>query len=95
MTSHRSDEPDYRLRIAIWGLNSTIPPRIEYLPPDAHDAAIFRAWELSRTDQEPISRLQVIDAFGMLIAQFTHRKVFMGEHKFKEWTGNRGQESNM
>lgn len=85
-----SDKQDYRLRLIVWGLNSTIDPRTEYFPHDAWDAATFRAWELSKNDSEPISRIQVVDAWGMLISQFTHRSIIMGPERFKEWMKTHG-----
>lgn len=71
-----------RLRVFIWGYSSVDEPRMEYFPPADWDAAIDRAVFLSKEKDEKISRIQVVDAFGMLIAQFTHRRVIMGERAF-------------
>jgi hypothetical protein len=76
------DEPDVRLRVFIWGYISVDEPRVEYFPPTDWDAAIGRALDLSKAKDEKISRIQVVDGWSMLIAQFTHRRVIMGERAF-------------
>lgn len=70
------DKENFGLRIFIWGDISSAQPRIEYFAHDEWDKAIQRALDISKVD-EPISRIQVIDAWGMLIAQFTHRRVIL------------------
>ena len=80
------DVPDLRLRIFIWGFSSIGKPRIEYFASNHWDDAITRALHLSKTP-ERATRIQIVDAWGMQIAQFTHRRIIMGEAEFKKAYG--------
>jgi hypothetical protein len=75
-TTKHDEEPDYRLRVFLWGVIANEEPRIEYFGPTEWEKAIDRAREVSRSP-ERLSRIQVIDAWGMLIAQFCPQTVFM------------------
>lgn len=70
------EDPDYRLRICIWGIDSSADPRIEYFPSTEWGKAIDRAREIA-DGPEPSPRIQVIDAWGMLIAQFTSKWMYL------------------
>jgi hypothetical protein len=82
-----SDE-DFPLQVITWPINSCEDPRIEYFNHDEWDSAIERAIAISKLDG-PISRIQVIDSWGMLVAQFTHRKIILGEYAFDYAFGKR------
>ena len=64
-----TDVPDLRLRVFIWGTVSNEDPRIEYFESNEWGKAIDRARQLAESN-EHLSRLQMVDAWGMLIAQW-------------------------
>jgi len=64
------NEPDLRVRLEAWTVNSALPPQVEYFAPDNASGAIDRARYLSqvRTDLRTVI---VIDAWNMRLAEFT------------------------
>jgi hypothetical protein len=75
------DKPDYRLQVYIWGVHSSEDPQIEHFPARSHQTAILWALDVAN-NRKDISRVQVIDAWGMLIAQFCARWIYVGKAGF-------------
>jgi hypothetical protein len=79
MADLSEDAPDVRLKLYIWDQFSNHDPRIETFPPDQWGKAIDRARALA-WGPERLSRVQVVDAWSMLIAQFTSKHIILPEH---------------
>lgn len=76
-------EPDYRLCVYVWGTDSRFDPITFRFEADEHQQALEFALDIANR-WEKIFRVQVIDAWGMLIGQFTAAWVYLGEAKFND-----------
>lgn len=76
VTLSGTTDNDVRLRIYCWPKTTNLNPVIEYFAPTSWNEAIQRAYDLSLSGEERFHKFQVIDAWGMLIAQFTSRWIY-------------------
>jgi hypothetical protein len=58
-------------------------PLIFNFEPDDHFPPVDFAWNVAKTWRD-VSRVQVVDAYGMLIAQFCAAWIYLGVDKFND-----------
>lgn len=74
---------DIRLTVAIWPTDTMKHELYFYYQHNEIDEAIRFAWTVS-ADWREIHKVTVVDAWGMLIAQFTAAWIYLGEDKFND-----------
>jgi hypothetical protein len=76
-------EGDIRIRVYVYGCDTTKDELLFYFDADEHAEATDFAYKVS-TEWRDVSRVQVIDAWGMLVAQFTAMWIILGEDRWHD-----------
>jgi hypothetical protein len=77
------NEPDHRIKVWVWPINSRQDPLIFNFEQDQHAESVSFGMRVADSWRD-VSRVQVVDARGMELARYTAAWVYLGVEKFND-----------